>query len=162
MYNAHFIFKYRHVLMVNFQDVIGKEVKVLLALKEQYQAIAGKAWQPCATPAVASSAPSVCAGNQAEALLAKIDAQGVNVRQLKSSGASKVVVWSLFVLCQMRPCCPLTIQIFKNFGTVVEFVKKRTYADFYCHWSSHWFLRFGSVKIGKKTFLQYRANFKRL
>ena len=111
--------------MLYFQDVIGKEVKVLLALKEQYQTIAGKAWQPGAAPAVASSAPSVCVGNQAEALLAEIDAQGVNVRQLKSSGASKVclllthlslfkssaaskvVVWSLFVLC-----CPLTIQIF--------------------------------------------------
>ena len=76
--------------MVCLQDVIGKEVKVLLALKEQYQAIAGKPWQPGAAPAVASSAPSVCAGDQAQELLTKIDAQGVNVRQLKSSGASKV------------------------------------------------------------------------
>ena len=67
-------------------------MKVLLALKEQYQTIAGKAWQPSAAPEVASSSPSVCAGNQAQELVAKIDAQGVNVRQLKSSGASKVCV----------------------------------------------------------------------
>ena len=76
--------------MICLQDVIGKEVKVLLALKEQYQAVAGKAWQPGAAPAVASSAPSVCSGNQVAELQSKIDAQGNNVRQLKSSGAAKV------------------------------------------------------------------------
>ena len=70
-------------------------MKVLLALKEQYQTIAGKAWQPTnAKPTEqskpASSASSGSDSNQVAELQRKIDAQGNNVRQLKSSGVAKV------------------------------------------------------------------------
>ena len=71
-------------------------MKVLLDLKAQYQKAAGKAWQPGAkaevkaAPTATASAPSVSGSNQKEELLAKIEAQGSKVRQLKDSGASKV------------------------------------------------------------------------
>ena len=92
------MFVLRH-LFVNkhpFQDEVTAHVKVLLDLKAQYQKAAGKAWQPGtkaevkAAPTATASAPSVSGSNQKEELLAKIEAQGSKVRQLKDSGASKV------------------------------------------------------------------------
>ena len=70
-------------------------MKVLLALKEQYQTIAGKAWQPTNTKPTEQSKPTSSAssgsdGKQVAELQSKIDAQGNTVRQLKSSGATKV------------------------------------------------------------------------
>ncbi|KAK2184184.1 hypothetical protein NP493_277g03032 [Ridgeia piscesae] len=77
------------------KDEVTAHVKVLLDLKAQYQKAAGKAWQPGAkaevkaVPTATASAPSVSGSNQKEELLAKIEAQGTKVRQLKDSGASK-------------------------------------------------------------------------
>ena len=72
-------------------------MKVLLALKQQYQAIAGKAWQPTNAKPTEQSKPTSSASsgsdsNQVAELQSKIDAQGNNVRQLKSSGAAKVLI----------------------------------------------------------------------
>ena len=91
-----FILKHLFINKHPFQDEVTAQVKVLLDLKAQYQKAAGKAWQPGAkaevkaVPTATASAPSVSGSNQKEELLAKIEAQGTKVRQLKDSGASKV------------------------------------------------------------------------
>jgi len=90
---------------------VQKEVDLLLKLKKEFLAATGQEWKPDAQPtAVASgskekqSAPKeepvkatpapggVTPSGEAEELKAKIEAQGNRVRQLKTSGASKVKI----------------------------------------------------------------------
>ena len=78
--------------MVYFQDVIGKEVKVLLALKEQYQTIAGKAWQPTNAKPTEQSKPtsSASSGSDVTTIDQQISDQGNKIRTLKGEKAAKV------------------------------------------------------------------------
>ncbi|XP_021712876.1 bifunctional glutamate/proline--tRNA ligase [Aedes aegypti] len=75
------------------------EVKTLLQLKTDYKTLTGKDWKPgtvaAAAPATTQNkenmAPTNTAtpGSDKDALVAKVNAQGETVRNLKSSGASK-------------------------------------------------------------------------
>jgi len=69
----------------------------LLELKKQYKEATGKDWKPPQEGAAASPKPAEpSSGNmasqsdEAQELKSKIDSQGEKVRQLKTSGASKV------------------------------------------------------------------------
>ena len=79
-----------------FQAEVDAEVKVLLALKGDYKNQTGQDYKPAAAPAKAKTqaqapAPTTApAGSQVEELVAKITAQGDQVRALKSKKAEKV------------------------------------------------------------------------
>ena len=67
-------------------------MKVLLALKEQYQAIAGKAWQPTNSKPTEQSKPasSASSGSDAATIDQQIADQGNKIRILKGEKAAKV------------------------------------------------------------------------
>merc|ERR1719330_1237188 len=69
------------------KEVIGEEVKVLLALKAEYKAATGQDWKPGA-----ALAPSPAPSNDAAALNDKITAAGDKVRDLKAAKAAKDVI----------------------------------------------------------------------
>lgn len=73
-----------------FQDLIGTEVKILLALKNEYKSVAGKDWKPDDQPTVVQPAATSSAGMDAVKLNEQIGEQGNKVRDLKSAKAAKV------------------------------------------------------------------------
>lgn len=78
------------------KGVIDTEVKALLSLKATYQNLTGSEWKPGIVPAVnivpvTPSPQTTMADNKVEALVASVNEQAEKVRQMKSSGASKVI-----------------------------------------------------------------------
>ncbi|XP_063957953.1 bifunctional glutamate/proline--tRNA ligase-like isoform X2 [Lytechinus pictus] len=72
------------------KEEIDAAVKVLLALKADYKKLTGKDYKPGAAPAVKKeAAPAAPGGPEVEAIVAKITAQGDQVRKLKSDKADK-------------------------------------------------------------------------
>ncbi|CAG0883237.1 unnamed protein product [Darwinula stevensoni] len=69
------------------KDSVDAEVKILLSLKAEYKACAGRDWKPDAAPPPTAAAPA----NAAD-LDSLIRAKGEQVRQLKSSKAAKEAV----------------------------------------------------------------------
>ena len=73
------------------KNEVDEEVKKLLDLKNQYKSATGKDWKPATTtatpPKQADKMPATT--TDASGLKSQIDAQGEQIRKLKSSGASK-------------------------------------------------------------------------
>lgn len=86
------------------KGVIDTEVKALLSLKATYQTLTGSEWKPGVVPAtnivtVTPSPQTTMGDNKVEALVAATNEQAEKVRQMKSSGASKVIseLFSFFI-----------------------------------------------------------------
>lgn len=99
-----------------------KEVKLLLKLKEDFHVATGQEWKPDQQPAAVAGgakekqsaqkepvketpAPSgATSSGEAAELKVKIDAQGNRVRELKTSGSSKVkITLDYFYHCPRKP-----------------------------------------------------------
>ncbi|EDW68345.2 bifunctional glutamate/proline--tRNA ligase [Drosophila virilis] len=85
------------------KSLIDAEVKLLLALKTDYKSLTGQEWKPgTVAPTAAAAAPvatidltadeSSVGGGDIASILAKIQAQGDKIRQLKSAKAAKATI----------------------------------------------------------------------
>ncbi|XP_066249632.1 bifunctional glutamate/proline--tRNA ligase [Euwallacea similis] len=72
---------------------VAEEVKILLALKDDYKALTGQDWKPGAvSSAPAQSQLTVSTGGHVDEVLTKIAQQGEKVRDLKAKKADKAIV----------------------------------------------------------------------